>query len=60
MDIEFVVNACVCVINKFSDVAPLQEFEVLAYEQACRTLETILKDFRETWETNDELENFTR
>lgn len=60
MDVRFVVDSCIYVLDIFSEKQPLQEFELLAYEQACRTLETVLKDFRETWETKDEFGNITK
>lgn len=56
---DTVLQICAAVVCKFANKAPLQEFELLAYEQACRTLESVLCDFRKTWETRNESENYT-
>ncbi len=60
MDVQHVTNTCIAIIHNFSNKQSLQEFELLTYEQACRTLETVLKDFREVWETQNELGDFKR
>jgi len=57
MDINIVLQTCTALVilfNKRDTV--LQEFEMLAYEQACRTIESTLKDFRDVWETPNEKE----
>lgn len=60
MDVDRVLQHSVIVIALFANrERPLQGFELLAYEQACRTIESVLKDFRDTWETKDETENYT-
>ncbi|KKK52343.1 hypothetical protein LCGC14_3105870 [marine sediment metagenome] len=59
MDINLVIQVCATLVCKFSDKKSLQEFELLAYEQACRTLESVLGDFRKTWEATNEFENYS-
>ena len=54
-----VLGNCVALVTVLSKKATLQEFELLAYEQACRVIETTLKDFRETWD-DGELESFKK
>ena len=61
MDINNVLQTCTALVIIFNKKETLQEFELLAYEQACRILESTLKDFREMWEKNyGEFENYTR
>jgi len=53
MDVNTVLQMSMAAISHFceaQDHRTLQEFEVLAYEQACRTYETLMRDFRTTWE----------
>jgi hypothetical protein len=60
MDINIVLQTCTALVVAFRARQNLREFELLAYEQACRILETTLKEFRETWEEKDEeLGNFS-
>jgi hypothetical protein len=59
MDLDKTLQACTAIICTYADRRPLQEFEQLAYEQACRTLESVLKDFRKFWEVTDEAENYS-
>jgi len=60
MDIQIILQTCTAIVCMYADKKPLQEFELLAYEQACCTLESVLKDFRSVWETPNEFENYTR
>ena len=60
MDLNVVVQSCVAVVCMYANKQPLREFEVLAYEQACRTLESVLKDFRNFWEVTNEAENYQK
>lgn len=60
MDLNVVVQTCAALVCTLADKKPLQEFEVLAYEQACRTLESVLKDFRNFWEMTDEAESYQK
>lgn len=53
------IQTCTLVVHTFANKGPLQEFELLAYEQACRTLESLLSDFRKNWENTNESENYT-
>ncbi len=59
MDTQVVLQSCTAIICTFVDRKPLQEFELLAYEQACRTLESVLKDFRSVWEIPNESEDYS-
>lgn len=52
-----ITRACLIIVCRYADKGTLQEFELLMYEQACRTLESVLKDFRKTWENANEFEN---
>lgn len=59
MQLDMLLKNCTEIICSFANKNFLQEFELLAYEQACRTLESILKDFRQTWEVlNDESDDY--
>lgn len=50
--------AVVCVLGTPNRV--LRGFEFQVYEEACRTLEAMLEDFRQTWEGEpDEAENYS-
>jgi hypothetical protein len=50
--------AVVCVLG--SPNRTFRGFEFRVYEEACRTLEVMLEDFRKTWEDEpDEAENYT-
>ncbi|KKK73185.1 hypothetical protein LCGC14_2896360 [marine sediment metagenome] len=60
MDLNLIVPVCMVLVCKYADKKPLQEFELLAYEQACCTLESVLKDFRKIWETTNEFENYSK
>ena len=56
-----ILKLCTAIICAFDKNTPQREFEVLAYEQACRTLEIVLKDFCKVWEMDtDELESYQR
>lgn len=59
MDLNLVIQTCTAIVCTFAVKKPLQEFELLAYEQACRTLESVLADFRSNWETSNEFGNYT-
>lgn len=59
MELTVLIQTCTLVIYTFANKSPLQEFELLAYEQACRTLESVLTDFRKNWESSNESENYT-
>lgn len=59
MDTQVVLQSCTAIICTLANNQPLQEFELFAYEQACRTLESVLKDFRTAWETPNEFENYS-
>ena len=59
MDINIVLQTCTALVIIFNKKEHLREFELLAYEQACRILESTLKDFREIWD-HGELENYQR
>lgn len=55
------LRLCTAVICTFGSNRTLREFELLAYEQACRTLETVLRDHRKIWENEtDEFESYQR
>jgi len=54
------IDSCVALVTVLGKKESLQEFELLAYEQACRVIEVTLKDFRETWQNGEELENYKR
>ena len=56
-----ILKLCTAVICVFDKTKPQREFEVLAYEQACRTLQVVLKGFCEVWEKDtNELESYQR
>ena len=59
MDLDNILSTCTALVITFNKKPNLQEFEVLAYEQACRVLEEALKDFREMWQ-HGKLENYPR
>lgn len=59
MDINIALQASAAVIAVLANKRPLQEFELLAYEQACRVVESLLKECREAWEETDEAENYS-
>jgi len=56
-----ILKLCAAIICAFDRTKPQREFEVLAYEQACRTLEVVLRDFLQVWESDtNELESYQR
>ena len=57
-----ILQACLAIIILFQKKAHLTECELLAYEQACRLVESTLKDYRKMLEDleHGELENFTK
>lgn len=58
MDLNVILQVSVDTIVMFSQKQNLSEYEFLAYEQACRTIEVLLKSHRMIWEKQlDELEN---
>ena len=57
MNIQELLNVCLHIIHTFGPKNKLSECEFMAYEQACMSIEIILKKFRETWETTDEPED---
>ena len=57
MNMQEFFMASVALILTFSKKPNLQEFELLAYEQACRAAETILRETREVFNER-ELENY--
>jgi len=55
-----IITNCVVLILRFSDKPNLQEFELLAYEQACQLLEVMCKRMKSALEKQDnEPENYT-
>ncbi len=63
MDINIVMNSAIGMIAFFGEVGehrPLQEFEQLAYEQACRTMETIMQNVRKNIKGQEENEESER
>jgi len=64
MDVNVVMNSAAGMIAFFGEVGqhrPLQEFEQFAYEQACRTMEVLMRSVRLNWEklNNEELGSST-
>ncbi len=60
MEPSVVLQAAFGVMAILGQKGNLTEYEVLAYEQACRTIEVLLKSHRELWEKHfGELENPT-
>jgi len=56
MNVKLILATSLQIIAAYSNhTTPLQEFEVLAYVQACRVSEILLRDFREAWEGNNNL-----
>ena len=63
MDINIVMNSAAGMIAFFGEVGQnrtLQEFEQLAYEQACRTMEMVMRQVRENLEEHEENEELRR
>ena len=50
MNVDKAVEVSAVIVCLFYNKQPLQEFELLAYVQACRMLEVTLKDCRQIWE----------
>lgn len=55
-----IIELCMVIICTFAKREnTLQEFELLVYEQACRTIEELLKNTRKEWRVEiDEFENY--
>ena len=59
LDLDMIMHTSIVIISTIGEKEQaLREFELLAYEQACRTAECFLREVRETWEKEeDELGN---
>ena len=55
-----IIKTCTALVIIFNKKKNLCEFELLAYEQVCRILETTLKNLREEQEDNYEFESYQR
>ena len=53
-----VIESCVALISVLGKKNTLQEFELLAYEQACRVVEVSLKEIRENISDEGEFESY--
>ncbi len=54
MDIKSLIEICTVIVITFNKKGKnMQGFEMLVYEQACRMLEDIFKDFRKTQEEHN-------
>jgi hypothetical protein len=42
-----IIKSCAVIISVFSKKKFLTEYELFAYEQACRTMESVLRKFNE-------------
>jgi hypothetical protein len=58
MNFENLIQSCAYVICIFGNKSNLREFELFAYEQACRTLENLLKLYNEASEGQSEPESY--
>jgi len=54
MDVHVILQVAFGTITQLNDARiaghSLQGFEILAYEQACRMVETLMRDYRVEWE----------
>ena len=53
MEPQQVLSCATDTVTAFADKIDLNEFEMLAYEQACRNVESLLKSYRKAWERNN-------